>query len=130
MVRAMSRAQRRERFLQAAVGMFEAMEEWYDQHPEATFGEIEQQARQQRAEFMGQALALWINGRDTGVQVEPPRCPSCQAAMEFKDYRERTVRGLEGDSRLERAYYVCPQGCQQTLFPPGPTTATEEGSVE
>jgi len=40
------------------------------------------------------------------------------------------VAGLEGETELERAYYVC-RGCEeQTLFPPGSETAIAGGSLE
>ena len=40
--------------------------------------------------------------------------------MEYKgEQYARTIRGLEGDTRLERAYYVCPQCSGETIFPPG-----------
>jgi hypothetical protein len=118
----MSRAQRREAFLVEADRMFDAVEAWYDNHPDASFGEIEEEARVQRRVLMGQALAIMINGRDTGVQVQRPRCAGCGREMEFEDYRDWTVHGLEGDTILERAYYLCPVCEGQGLFPPGPQT--------
>jgi len=110
--------------MQAAEEMIAKLEGWYDAHPDASFGEIEQQARQERRELMGGVLEVLINGRDTRVQARAPRCESCGAEMEFNDYRDWTVHGLEGDTRLERGYYVCPQCEGQTIFPPGPQTAS------
>ena len=37
MYRQMSRAQREAAFLEKAVQMYGVLEEWYDQHPEASF---------------------------------------------------------------------------------------------
>lgn len=119
MVRRMSRAQRRAECVQAAEEMVDRLEAWYDAHPEASFGEIEQQARQERRELMGQVLGVLINGRDVGVSTEAPCCECCGVEMEFKGYRQWTVRGLEGDTCLERGYYVCPECAGQTIFPPG-----------
>ena len=130
MARRMSRAQRREAFLAEANKMFDAVEGWYDTHPDASFGEIEQEARAQRRVFMGQALAIMVNGRDTGQQVDPPRCRICTAEMDFEDYRDWTVHSLEGDTTLERAYYVCPRCERQGLFPPGPQTEAAPRSSE
>jgi hypothetical protein len=130
MARRMSRAQRREAFLAQANTMFDALEAWYDNHPDASFGEIEQEARAQRRAFMGRALAIMINGRDTGQQVDPPRCAVCGTEMEFEDYRNWTVRNLEGDTTLERAYYVCPRCERQGLFPPGPQAETTPRSSQ
>jgi len=130
MTHAMSRAQRRAAFLERVIQMFEALEDWYDEHPDASFGEIEAEARRQRRELMGQALALLINGRDCGFQLEAPRCQKCSQPMEFEGYRGWTIYGLEGDTRLERAYYVCPDCAGETLFPPGSETVAAEGSLE
>jgi len=110
--------------------MFNQLEEWYDEHPDATFGEIEAQTRQYRLKLMGEAIALLINGRSEGYQLEAPTCAECGQAMEFVDYRPRTVGGLEGDTNLSRAYYVCPRCKGETFFPPGPSTSAPEGSLE
>ena len=110
--------------------MFEGLEEWYDQHPTASFGEIEAEARQRRRELMGKGLAVLINGRETGYQIEPPACPTCGKPMDFEDYRAKTVYGLEGDSALSRAYYVCSHCAEQTLSPPRSDSAPAPRSLE
>ena len=124
MSRPMSRAQRQATFLEEAAHMFNHLEDWYDQHPDASFGEIEAQARQQRRQLMGRALALLINGRDRGYQNEAPSCAKCEQPMRFERYRTRRVYGLEGDTQLSRAYYRCPVCKRQTFFPPRPQTET------
>jgi hypothetical protein len=130
MTHTMSRAQRSAAFLECASQMFDALEDWYDEHGDASFGEIEAEARRQRRELMGQALAILINGRDRGFQLEAPRCQACGQPMEFERYRERTLWGLEGDTRLMRAYYVCPHCSGETLFPPGPEAPAAGGPLE
>jgi DNA-directed RNA polymerase subunit RPC12/RpoP len=119
MSRPQSRTRRKAAFLAEAERMYEALEEWYDAHPEASFGEIEAEARKRRRELMGKTMEQLVNGRDSGVQVEAPKCEQCGEAMEFEGYSEWGVQGLEGESRLERAYYRCPHCKGQTLFPPG-----------
>jgi hypothetical protein len=114
----MSRAQRQAAFLEEAVRLYDRLENWYDQHPDATFGEIEAEARKQRRTLMGRALALLINGRDSGYQVQPPNCPGCGQPMQFQRYRTRRIYGLEGDTQLSRAYYACRHCKRQTFFPP------------
>ena len=130
MVRVMSRVQRRAMFIEHAAQMFDALEGWYDKHPDASFGEIEAEARRRRRELMGEALAILINGRDQGFQLEPPVCEECGQPMKFERYRGWTIYGLEGDTQLMRAYYVCPRCSGDTLFPPGQETAIAEGSLE
>ncbi len=130
MTRRMSREQRMAEFQQAATDMYAALERWYDQHPEASLGEIEQEARRLRREMRGKTLGLLINGRSTGESANPPLCPACEQPMEFEGYRAWGVSGLEGDVKLERAYYVCPRCQGQTIFPPGPETPAPGGSLE
>ena len=130
MVRKMSRLRRKEAFLIAAHETWESLEEWYDEHPEATFGEIEQEARRRRRELMGKALEVLVNGRDNGVQVAGVHCKQCGAEMDFQAYLPWTVRGLEGDAELERAYYVCPECEGETFFPPGPEAGAARRPLE
>lgn len=119
MSRPQSRARRKATFLAEAERMYEALEDWYDAHPEASFGEIEAEARKRRRELMGKTMEQLVNGRDSGLQVEAPKCEQCGEAMEFEGYCDWGIHGLEGESRLERAYYTCPHCKGKTLFPPG-----------
>jgi hypothetical protein len=112
-----SRSQRKAAFLQAASEMYEQLETWYDAHPAATFEELEQALRQQRRELMGGTLATLIVGRDSGYQASAPPCAKCGQPLAFEGYRPWTVKGLEGDSVLDRAYYVCP-ACAGAAFSP------------
>lgn len=130
MTRPMSRARRIAEFQATALEMYASLEEWYDQHPEASLGEIEQEARRLRRTMMGKTLEILINGRSTGARVNAPLCPVCHQPMGFEDYRELGVSGLEGETQLERAYYVCPRCEGQTLFPPGPEVAAAGGPLE
>jgi ribosomal protein S27AE len=126
MPRKKSRTQRKAEFLHAAEAMYERMEDWYDAHPDASFAEIEAELRRQRRGLMGGTLETLIVGRDTGFDVEPPKCPTCGQPMAFQDYRPWTVKGLEGDSKLERAYYTCPACGAQGFSPSGPEAAATE----
>jgi len=130
MTRTLSRARRRAAFLEKAEQMFDNLEGWYDEHKGASFGEIEAEARKQRRELMGEAIGILVNGRDTGSQVETLRCEKCGKEMDFEGYRRWEVHGLEGDTALERAYYVCPECKGGTIFPPGRQTAATSGSLE
>lgn len=116
----LSKRQRKDSFLALAGRMYEDLEEWYAAHPEASFEEIEAVGRQKRRALMGEGLAILVNGRDSGYRVEEPRCPQCGHKMAYKgEGFGKTIHGLEGDTRLERAYYVCPDCEGETLFPPG-----------
>ena len=130
MTRRLSRTRRRAAFLEAAGQMYDQLEAWYDEHPQASFGEIEAEVRKRRRELMGTGIEVLVNGRDSGLQVEAPRCQKCGRGLDFEGYRNWAVHGLEGDAVLERAYYVCPECQGETLFPPGPDPAPAAGSVE
>jgi hypothetical protein len=116
--------------MEEAKRMYDQLEEWYDAHPQASFGELEAEARKRRREMMGKALEVLVNGRDTGAQVELPTCKQCGGEMEFGGYRKWNIHGLEGDSTLERAYYVCPNCKGETLFPPGLEVEATRRSLE
>ena len=118
MSRPMTRERRKKAFTQEAEKMFDEIDNWYDENPSASFEEIENRARSARREMMGKSLGIVINGRDVGKTLEAPKCDKCQKEMLFEDYREKTIYGVEGDTRLERAYYVCKDCEKQTLFPP------------
>lgn len=118
MTRPISRANRKAKFMKQAETLFEELENWYDQNEAASFEEIENRARQARRKMMGETLGIMINGRDVGKTKKAPKCDQCQEAMVFKDYRTKRVNGLEGETQLERAYYVCKVCEKQTFFPP------------
>ena len=125
-----SRSQRRAAFIGIAGEMYDHLEDWYEEHPTASFGEVETEARRERRGLMGEMLRILVNERDTGFQWTPPICERCGEGMEFERYRDWTVRGLEGDTKLKRAYYVCPNCPGETLFPPGSKIETASRSLE
>ncbi|WP_169237268.1 hypothetical protein [Candidatus Roseilinea sp. NK_OTU-006] len=62
-------AQRREQFLALAAQADEALETWYDQHPDAAFAEIEAL----RQALMGRGLEILINQRPHRADITQPR---------------------------------------------------------
>ena len=118
MTQIQSRASRQAALMEEAKKMYNELEEWYDANPNASFGEVEVEARKQRRELMGDGLAILVNGRDTGFQMEAVKCKECGCGMKFAGYRQWQIHGLDGDSTLERAYYVCPECKGETIFPP------------
>ncbi len=119
-MRPKTRKERKEAYMKKAEETYDELEEWYDENEEASFEEIEKEVRHARRRLMGETLEIMINGRDVGKTEDVQRCERCGGKMEFKGYRKKTIVGLEGDTRLERAYYVCKESvCEkQTSFPP------------
>lgn len=122
-----SRSQRETSFLKVASRLYAQLEDWYDQHPNASFVEFEAEARRVRQELMGHGLALVITGRDSGVRVEPPKCPLCCQSMQFVGYRPG---GMVSETEVPPACYMCPNCEKQTLFQPQLQVPTAIGSSE
>lgn len=72
--------------LEAACQVYDQLEAWYDEHPQASFGEIEAEVRKRRRELMGTGIEVLVNGRDTGLKVETPCCAKCGSGLEFEGY--------------------------------------------
>jgi len=97
------------------------MREWRQQHPKATFAEIERETMQRIAQFQARIMeeiaqtsqaADWQEGK-------APNCPECGAKLRRRGERERHLQVAGGgEVKLKRAYAVCPV-CGAELFPPG-----------
>jgi YgiT-type zinc finger domain-containing protein len=98
------------------------MAEWRQQHPTATFREIEAEvdkrlsvlrARMLSDAAMGSAFAEWVGGSREAL------CPACGARLEQNGKKKRKLQTRGGQEvELEREYGVCPK-CGQGIFPPG-----------
>ena len=98
------------------------MAEWRQQHPKATFREIEAEVDQRLSVLrvrmltdaaMSSAQAEWEEGSREVV------CPTCGARLEKKGKKKRRLQTRGGQEvELEREYGICPQ-CGQGIFPPG-----------
>jgi hypothetical protein len=115
----------REEFLRRSAEAWDNFNAWHQEHPEATFDEMEEKLGQQRRGILGDFLELGMRQGDLGATPEGPSCERCRKPMVFKGYAEKTIQGLEAEAKIPRAYYVCPT-CKEGLFPPGPAAAAEE----
>jgi uncharacterized protein with PIN domain len=117
---------KRDEMLKSWNGMSEeiisGMAEWRQQHPKATFREIEEEvdkrlsvlrARMLSDAAMRSAQAEWQEGVGSAI------CPTCGTKLEKKGKKKRGLQTRGGQEvELEREYGVCPK-CGQGIFPPG-----------
>ncbi len=97
------------------------MKEWREQHPKASFYEIERETMKRMAQLQArlmQELAQATQASEWGEGVGPT-CPECGAKMEKRGQQERSLQAQGGEEVvLKRSYAVCPQ-CGAGIFPPG-----------
>jgi hypothetical protein len=115
----------RDEFLRRAEELWDEFNGWYQDHPEATFDEMEAELGKQRRAILGGFLELSLRQGDLGAAPDAPSCEQCGKPMVFKGYPEKEIHGLEADAKIPRAYYVCPT-CGVGLFPPGPPSTAEK----
>lgn len=108
----------REEFLKRAEELWDEFNAWQDDHPEATFDEMEEEIGEQRRAVLGELLELSLRRKDLGATPEAPSCEKCGRPMKFKGYARKKIQGLEVDAEIPRAYYVCPN-CGVGISPPG-----------
>jgi uncharacterized protein with PIN domain len=102
-------------------GIVSGLAEWRQQHPRATFGEIERETMKRMVELqarMLQEMALESKARDWEAG-DARRCPECGVELRKRGEQERHLQAQGGcEVVLKRAYAVCPK-CGLEIFPPG-----------
>ena len=102
--------------------MMKSVAEWREQHPRATFREIEEEIDQGLSRLRAKMLSDTANrsekaeweGSDAGQM-----CPDCGAKIIKKGKKKRVLLTRDGrEVVLDREYAVCP-ACGQGIFPPG-----------
>jgi DNA repair exonuclease SbcCD ATPase subunit len=98
------------------------VEHWREQHPKATFREIEAEIDQQLAGLRAKMLSDTAMASAAGDWEETGAgevCPQCRVKLEGKGKKKRKLetRGRQ-EVELVREYGVCPK-CGQGIFPPG-----------
>ncbi len=98
------------------------MAEWREQHPKATFREIEEEVDQRLSELRVRMLsdaAMSSGEREWTGGEEAVVCPTCGAKLEKKGKKKRKLQTQGGrEVEIEREYGVCLR-CGQGIFPPG-----------
>lgn len=109
----------RERWLADAAERFAALDVWRQEHPRATWTEIEAAIDAQlgplRAQLLGDTA---MASAATDLHGERPRCPRCDEPLEAAGPRRRRLRGDQDlPIDVERTYARC-SSCGHGLFPP------------
>jgi len=96
--------------------------EWRQQHPKATFREIEAEVDKHLAVLRARMLSDAAIRSAQAEWDEASRevvCPDCGTRLEQKGIKKRKLQTRGGQEvALEREYGVCPK-CGQGIFPPG-----------
>ncbi len=102
--------------------IFSGMAEWRQQHPKATFREIEAEVDQRLAVLRAKMLAdAALSSTQTEWQSGSQKvvCPTCGQPLEKKGKKKRKLQTRGGQAvELVREYGVCPR-CGTGIFPPG-----------
>lgn len=107
------------------------MAEWREQHPKATFGEIERETMRRMAELQAQIMGELAQASQAAVWEDSaaPTCPECGMKMKRRGEHERSLQVAGGgEVKLRRAYAVCP-GCGTEFFPLDEELALLPGSL-
>lgn len=101
--------------------VFREMDGWRQEHPRATFAQIETAVEDRldslRAELIQQEIAMRAQA-EAADESERPMCATCGRAMQSRGTKERSVT-VQGNRpvRIQRRYVVCPV-CDTGHFPP------------
>ena len=119
----MSGDTRQETWQELGLAILTGMREWRQQHPKATFGEIEaaldERLSQLRAQML-QDLAEVRTAAHWNHLPEPnaPPCPTCGTPLVARGQHTRRIQTTGGRAvELERPYGTCPSG-GAGFFPP------------
>jgi len=125
MVKPLSRDEMETEAISLARATYAELYEWRAKHPEASLDEIAAEVTPRRRKLIGRWIAQLACQDGNGTAIEGVSCPACGQRMVYKGDVACTREHLEGEIKLERAYYFCPE-CQQKIFPPRHPVAARE----
>jgi len=92
--------------------------DWERQAGAPQLSQMEEKVLAVRQQLGKRLLKALIEDQEAGQPAEPPRCPTCGAAMRYKGQKGTDIETRLGGIRVERGYYHCAH-CESGLFPPG-----------
>ncbi len=107
-----------EQWGQQAAEVMSGMREWANQHPQATFAEIEKETMRRMAELQARLMQDLAQGMEE--KRATVKCPECGAEVKRGQQKEkRRIQAAGGRIvDLERGYAVCSE-CGAGFFSPG-----------
>lgn len=113
----MGREKMGRRWSELAEEAFTGMAEWREQHPKATFREIEAAVDERLAAVRARMLQDAALASDA-TELEGSECPECGQKLENGGkYSRSLLTSHNKQVTLERRYGKCPS-CGEGLFPP------------
>jgi hypothetical protein len=103
--------------------------DWHEETAEPDLTQIEDMVLKLRKQLGQRMTELVVEDQEAVRPVPGPACPECGQEMRYKDMKRTAIGTRSGEVSLERAYYYC-EGCRSGLFPPGPTTESEDAALE
>ncbi len=111
---------------QVSAGLLDVlgMTQWRQEHPKATWAEIEaavdEQINQLRAQLIQDVVQMGETEEWSEIpEEERPRCASCGKPLSARGEQTRWVQTTGGEAvKLTRMYGTCPE-CGGGFFPPG-----------
>lgn len=116
----MNSAEMQRRWKGLSAEIISGVAEWRQQHPKATFREIEEEVDKRLAVLRVRMLSdAAISSAQANWEGERAVCPRCGTKLKKKGKKKRKLETRGGQAvELEREYEVCPE-CGQGIFPPG-----------
>ena len=124
-----TRAELAAALLAEAKAAIDELLDWHEQTAEPDLTQIEDLVLKLRKQLGQRMTELVIEDQKAVRPVPGPACPECGQEMHYKDMKRTTIGTRSGEVALERAYYYCEE-CRSGLFPPGPTTESEDAALE
>ena len=120
-----NKRQRSEQMQRVSAGLQDmlGMTQWRQEHPKATWAEIEaavdEQINQLRAQLIQDLVLLGEADWGELPEEERPTCPTCGKALWARGKQTRSLQTTGGEAvELTRTYGTCPT-CGVGFFPPG-----------
>ena len=120
----------RAKYLDQAIGAFDELMAWEEEHGEARLLDIEEVIERLRmpiTEALMEAVLSLRRAAEVGAAV--PVCCECGEPMHYKGQKKKRLVTTVGEVDWRRGHYHCEE-CKGGFFPPRPEVGDREGSVE